>query len=62
MPQQYGDRNSLYNQYGAPQYPANQGYGGGYNAGRDEIIMVSDDSVVALRPAAPADAASMVSR
>jgi RHO1 GDP-GTP exchange protein 1/2 len=64
MPQQYGDRNSLYNQYGgAPQYPANVGYGsGGYSAGRDEIIIVSDDSVVALRLAVPMDAASMVSR
>ena len=48
-------------QYTPPQYSASLGYGR-YTGGRDEIIMVSDDSVVALRPMIPTDAASMVSR
>jgi RHO1 GDP-GTP exchange protein 1/2 len=62
MAQQYGGRNPSLsqNQYGASQYPAS--YGPGFNAGRDEIIMVMDDSVVALRRTIPVDAASMVSR
>ncbi|KIJ55760.1 hypothetical protein M422DRAFT_220565 [Sphaerobolus stellatus SS14] len=49
----YGDRSSMYSQFGAPQPGVN---GAGYvNTLPHKIIMVSDDSVVSLRPAVPAD-------
>lgn len=56
-PQSYGNRDSVYSQFGTLQYSPvavnqPQQLVKGQNANRDEIIMVSDDCVVNLRPCA----------
>lgn len=55
QPQSYGGRESMYSQFGTVQYSPvtvnqTQQLVKGQNANRDEIIMVSDDCVVNLRP------------
>ena len=51
---QYGDRSSMYSQFGTG-YPQTNGYTSVDSSVTHKIIMVSDDSVVSLRPAMPSD-------